>query len=168
MLSLAFIIAAASVSEQMAPARQGLLQCQMPDDLFKTCASLSKVVPLDAATYRIETDMLVDPNGPVVATVKSKVFVEGDEICDRMDPADLAAATVTAAGKSVSAASAARYRAVMRRSFASLERKKVCTRIVADEQGVTKVQGRIAGKRMPQLDYDMRWVKPGDGWTVAR
>jgi hypothetical protein len=168
MLSLAFILAAASVTEQMAPARQGMLQCQMPDALFKTCASLSKVVQLEPSTYLIETNMLVDPRGPVVAKMKSKVFVEGEEICDKMDPKDISTAVITSDGKSVSAASAARYIAAMHRSFSAFHGKSVCTRIVADEQGVMKVQGRVAGKRMPQLDYDMSWVKPGDGWTVAR
>lgn len=168
MISFAFALAAASVAEQMAPARQGMLQCQMPDALFKTCASLSKVVEAGPATYRIETRMLLDPNGPVVATMNSTVHVQGPEICERMKLADLSAAKLTSAGKPLPAANAARYINVMRQGFASLEGKQVCTEIVADEQGATKVLARIAGKRVPALDYDMIWVEPKDGWTVAR
>ena len=168
MISLALALAAAPVAEQMAPAKRGMLQCQMPDTLFKTCASLSKVVEAGPSTYRIETRMLIDPSGPVVATMHSTVTVQGSEICERMKLADLSAATLTSAGKPVPPASAARYLNVMRHGFAALEGKQVCTEIVSDDQGTTKVLGRIAGKRMPALDYDMIWVAPGDGWTVAR
>ena len=168
MISIAFALAAAPVAEQMAPAKRGMLQCQMPDALFKTCASLSKVVEAGPSTYRIQTRMLLDPNGPVVATMNTTVTVQGTEICERMKLADLSAATLTSAGKPIPAASAARYLSVMRRGFAALDGKQVCTEIVADDQGTTKVLGRISGKRMPALDYDMIWVAAGDGWTVAR
>jgi len=168
MISLALALAAVPVAEQMAPARRGMLQCQMPDALFKTCASLSKVVEAGPSAYRIETRMLVNPNGPVVATIHATVTVQGPEICERMQLADLSGATLTSAGKPMPAASAARYVSVMRRSFAALEGRQVCTQIVVDEQGTTKVLARIAGKRVPALDYDMIWVDPEDGWTVAR
>jgi hypothetical protein len=167
MISFALALAAASVAEQMAPARQGMLQCQLPDTLFKTCASLSKVVQSGPATYRIETKMLVDPNGPVVVTINSAVHVSGHEICDKNDPADLSAATWTSAGKPLASAGAARYLALIRRSLAAVQGKEVCTRIESEESGV-KVLGRIGGKRVPALDYDMMWVDPKDGWTVAR
>jgi hypothetical protein len=168
MISLAFALAAASVADQMAPARKGMLQCQMPDALFKTCASLSKVVEAGPSTYRIETRMLVDPTGPVVATIHSTVTVQGPEICERMELKDLADATFASAGKPIPAATAARYISVMRRAFAAVEGKQVCTQIAADDQGTTKVLARIGGKRVPALDYDMIWVDPADGWVVAR
>ena len=168
MISLALALAAAPVAEQMAPAKRGLLQCQMPDALFKTCASLSKVVEAGPSAYRIETRMLLDPSGPVVATMNSTVTVQGTEICERMKLSDLSTARLTSAGKPIPPASAARYLSVMRRGFAALEGQQVCTEIVTEDQGTTKVLGRIAGKRMPALDYDMIWVAPGDGWTVAR
>jgi len=168
MIGLALILAASSVAEQMAPAQQGKLQCQMPDMLFKTCASLTKVMPSGPGSYRLETSLLVNPVGPVVATIDSTVTVEGNEICDRNDPADISAAKVTVDGKAVAAVVAARHIATVRRSLASFSRKLVCTEIVAGDEGRMKVQGRVEGKRVPALDYDMIWVEPKDGWTVAR
>ena len=168
MISLAFALAAASVADQMAPAQKGMLQCQMPDMLFKTCASLTKVVASGPESYRLETSLLVNPAGPVVATVTSTVTMQGSEICDRNEPADIAAATVTVGGKAVPATTAARHIATLRRGLASVSGKLVCTEIVAGGEGHTKVQGRIEGKRVPALDYDMIWVGPADGWTVAR
>ena len=168
MLSLAFILATSSVTEQMAPARKGMLQCQMPDMLFKTCASLTKVVEGGPAAYRLETSLLVNPQGPVVATIHSNVSVQGEEICDTNDPADVAAATVTVDGKTPPPAVAARHIASLKKSLATFSRKLVCTRIVAGEENRMKVEGRVSGVRMPALDYDMIWVGPADGWTVAR
>jgi hypothetical protein len=152
----------------MAPAQQGKLQCQMPDMLFKTCASLTKVEASGPDAYRLETSLLINPQGPVVATIHTTVSVQGPEICDDNDPADVAAATVTVAGKPLAAAAAASHIAKLKRAFASFSRKRVCTQIVDGEGGTVKVQGRVAGKRVPALDYDMVWVGPNDGWTVAR
>lgn len=168
MISLAIALAAASVAEQMAPAQKGMLQCQMPDMLFKTCASLTKVVVSGPEAYRVETSLLVNPVGPVVATVTSNLTVQGNAICDKNDPADIDAASVAIGGKPAPAAAAARHIATLRRTLATFSRKTVCTEIVAGEGGNLKVQGRVDGTRIPALDYDMIWVKPGEGWTVAR
>jgi len=168
MISFAIALAAASVAEQMAPAQKGMLQCQMPDMLFKTCASLTKVVASGPEAYRIETSLLVNPVGPVVATVASSLTVQGNEICDKNDPADIDAATVAIGGKPAPAVAAARHIATLRRNLATFSRKTVCTEVVTGEGGTMKVQGRVNGIRIPALDYDMVWVNPADGWTVAR
>jgi len=168
MITLAFLFAAASVADQMAPAQQGKLQCQMPDMLFKTCASLTKVVPSGPGAYRLETSLLVSPRGPVVATINSTLSVQGTEICDKNDPADIAGAKVTVDGKPAAAGASARHIATLQRSLATFSRKLVCTQIVEGSEGRMTVQGRVSGKRMPALDYDMIWVGPADGWTVAR
>ena len=168
MISLAFLLAASTVADQMAPARQGMLQCQMPDMLFKTCASLTKVATAGADSYGLETSLLVNPQGPVVAVIHSTVRVEGEEICDKNDPADVAAATIMLDGKPLPAAGAAPHIAKLKRTLATFSNKLVCTRIVDGEGGTLKVQGRVQGVRIPALDYDMIWVDPKDGWTVAR
>jgi hypothetical protein len=168
MISFAIALAAAAVAEQMAPAQKGMLQCQMPDMLFKTCASLTKVVASGPEAYRLETSLLVNPTGPVVATVTSNVAVQGNAICDKNDPADIDAAAVMIGGKPAPAAEAARHIATLKRTLATFARKTVCTEVVAGEGGTLKVQGRVNGTRIPLLDYDMIWVNPADGWTVAR
>jgi len=168
MISFAVLLAAASVAEQMAPAQKGMLQCQMPDMLFKTCASLTKVVVSGPEAYRLETSLLVNPVGPVVATVSSNLTVQGNAICDKNDPADIDAATVAIGGKPAPAAAAARHIATLKRTLATFSRKTVCTEVTIGEAGTLKVQGSVNGTRIPALDYDMIWVAPADGWTVAR
>jgi len=166
MFSILLALAGASVAEQMAPARQGMLQCQMPDLVFKTCLSLSKVSQAGPSAYRFETRMLIDPNGPVVATIYTMVAVRGPEVCDTVEPSDLDTATVTMAGKPLPPASAAQHLATFRRLFETLQ-GEICTQIVPGEQGMEKVLSQINGKRVPAVDYDMKWVDPEDGWIIA-
>ena len=93
--------------------------------------------------------------------------VQGQEVCARLAISDLTKAKITLGGKELPAASAARYLAVLRRQYAVIQGKLICTEVVPDEQGMEKVQGRIDGKRVPALDYAMIWVRPDDGWVVG-
>lgn len=165
MLSIALALAAASVAEQMAPAKQGLLQCQLPDVLFKTCFSLSTVHEVGPSTYMFEIELAMDAQ--VTARMKNQAFVRGSNVCDVINVDDARGATFTSGGRPVSAAKAAAYRSKLRGSFAVFSGKTVCTHIVPGEQGVEMVAAIIDGKRLPAADYPMKWVAPKDGWKVA-
>jgi hypothetical protein len=167
MISLLIAFSGASVAEQMAPAQRGELQCQMPDVLFKTCFSLSKVVRTGPTTYRFETRMLISKNDPVVMAIDQIATVQGQEVCARLTLSDLSKAKITLGGKELPAANSARYFSLLRRQYAAVQGKLICTEIVANEQGMEKVQGRIDGKRVSALDYAMIWVRPDDGWVVG-
>lgn len=114
-----------------------------------------------------ETQMLVDAQSSVTASMNNRVFVRGDEICEVMNPDDAADATIAIAGRPLPAVQAAKYRAKLRRNFAAFVGHTICTRIVANEQGLETVIGTIDGKRFPAADYPMKWVAPGEGWKVA-
>lgn len=167
MISLALALAAASVAEQMAPAKQGLLQCQLPNDIMKTCFSLSKVVSAGPSSYVMDSEMLVDPENSVTASLRSTVSVRGSEICDVVRPAEAAAAKFAAEGRPLPAADAAKYRAKLKLMLNALAGRTICTRIVANDEGWLTVEGKIDGKRVPEVDYDLMWVKREDGWKVA-
>lgn len=167
MIALSFLLVAASVAEQMAPAKQGMLQCQMPNLESKTCFSLTTVRQTGPSTYSLKTDMLVDAAGPVIASIRSIVSVRGSEICQVMNPNELAGAEFTFDGRPLAGAEAADYGARLRGDFAGLAGHRVCTQIVPGEQGVVTVIGTLDGKRIPVGDYEMKWVTPGDGWKVA-
>jgi hypothetical protein len=160
-------MAAASVADQMAPARQGMMQCQMPDVLFKTCFSLSRIRQASPSTYIFETEMLVDETGPVTASMNSKVFVRGSELCEVMNPNEILEATITSQGHTLHAAQATKYRAKVRRTLAGFAGRTICTTIVAGDGEMQKVIGTVDGKRIPAADYAMKWVAPDDGWKVA-
>jgi len=167
MISFAFALAAASVAEQLAPAKNGMLQCQMPNLESKTCFSLSKVRQSGPSTYAFDTEVLVDAAGPVTASMHSTVFVRGSEICEKMTGRDTAGATFASEGHPLSAAEAADYRTRLRGDFAGLVGHTVCTRNVPGDGGFETVVGTIDGRRVPEADYAMKWVALGEGWKVA-
>ena len=74
---------------------------------------------------------------------------------------------VKVAGTPASPAQAARIRATLKRKYAPISGKLVCSAIVHGEQQMETVETSIDGKRTPALDYAMKWVSPKDGWTVA-
>jgi hypothetical protein len=151
----------------MAPAKQGMLQCQMPDVLFKTCFSLSKVYQTGPSTWTIETQMVVDQQSPAIASLKDTVFVRGTEVCKAANAIDVAKFTFSLEGRPIPSAEAAKYRSKLRQFYAAFGGKMICTQVVPSEQGMEMVEATIDGKRFPLGDYAMKWVSPKDGWTVA-
>ena len=167
MLGLALVMAAASVADQMAPAKQGMVQCHMPDVLFKTCTALSKVWQVGPDSYRFESEIAIDPDGPVVVTERNTVRVQGTQSCETVRLTEIDGWPVRIAGTPASPAQAARIRATLKRKYAPIGGKLVCSTIVPGEQQMETVETSIGGKRTPALDYAMKWVSPKDGWTVA-
>jgi len=167
MLSIALVLTAANVTEQMAPAKQGMLQCQMPDVLFKTCFSLSKVYQNGPSTWVFDTQMVVDLQSSVIASIKDTVFVRGTEVCKAASAIDVSKFTFSLEGRSLPSAEAAKYREKLRRFYAAFGGKMICTEVVPNEQGMDMVHTTVDGKRFPAGDYAMKWVSPKDGWTVA-
>ena len=167
MFSILLGFSAASVAQQMAPARQGMQQCQSPNVETKTCFSLTRVSQATPSTYRFDTEMLFDEVGPVIASERSLVTVRGSEVCQVMKADEGAGASFTSNGQPLSASDAAVYRARLRSNFAGLAGRRVCTRIVAEEDGSLTVAATLDGRRIPAGDYPMLWVKPEDGWKVG-
>lgn len=168
MLSVILSLAAAPVAQQMEPARQGKLQCQNPDALFKTCESLSRVVQVGPTSWRFDTEMLVDPEGPVIMTERSVTTVEGNTVCDVIRLPDIDHWGVRIGDRSATASETARFRNLFKSRLAKLAGMKVCTEILDAEEGIHKVVGTIGGVHFPAADYSMKWVDPGEGWTVGQ
>jgi len=167
MLGIAFVMAAASVAEQMAPAKQGMLQCQMPDVFFKTCFSLSKVYQTGPSTWVFDTQIVVDPQSPVIASIKETASVRGSEICKAANAIDVSKFTFSLEGRPIPAGESAKYRAKLRKYYEAFAKKMICTQVVPSEQDMEMVQVTVNGKRFPAGDYAMKWVSLKDGWKVA-
>jgi hypothetical protein len=144
-----------------------MVQCQMPDTLFKTCLSLSKVRQVGQGSYLFETEILVDPDQAVVASFRNSATVSDNSVCDVMRLTEIEHWTFTVGGSHASPAQAVKYRASMKRDYARFSGQTICTRIMPSEGGMEMVLATIGGKRFPAADYSMKWVGPKDGWRVA-
>jgi hypothetical protein len=166
MLSLPLVLAA-SISQQMAPASQGKLQCLSPIESMKTCDSLSKITQVAPGQYRYEAQILLDADGPVIATERGTLSVQGAKVCEKVRLSNLDTMTFRVAGAPASAAETSRYRTEFKRKFAIIAGQMICNTIAPEDDGVHEVETFIAGRRVHGLDYSMKWVGPGDGWKVA-
>ena len=161
------LLLAASISQQMAPASQGKLQCLSPIESMKTCDSLSRITQVAPGHYRYEAQILLDADRPVVATERGTLTVQGAKICEKVRLSNLDSMTFRVAGAPASAAETNRYRSDFKRKFAVIAGQTICNTIAPEEDGSHEVETFVAGRRIPGLDYSMKWVSPNDGWKVA-
>lgn len=167
MFEFALLLAAASVSEQMAPARDGLEQCQMPDAVSKVCYSLSKIVQDGPSAYTFKTETVIDPAMSIIGKLDERTFVDGTQLCEVMKADGGDTMAFSHEGRPLAPADAARYRAPLHQSYAALAGHKMCTEVVPNDESTVRVIATVDGKRVPTLDYLMKWVSRADGWRVA-
>lgn len=166
-LLFALATAAAPVSEPLEPAKLGQAQCQQPDVLFRTCASLAYYVQNGPSSYMIRTVMLIDPAGPVVLETRAPVQLKGKAVCGFVRWDDLNNGIVTVAGRELTRNQAVPVLARFFKRFSAVRDKEICTQYEPTAQGMLKAKPAIAGTRRPELDYPILWVKPSDGYAVA-
>ena len=166
MFSIALLFAASSVAEQMAPAKQGMLQCQSPIPSTKTCDSLSKVTQVAPGSYRFESEIMLDADGPVLASERNTTTVQGDKVCEPIRLADINKWTFTVAGRPATAAQASGFRVLLKERLGPINGVTLCTSIVPDGD-MHLVQAFVGSRRLEAGDYSMKWVGPNDGWKVA-
>ena len=166
MLSIALVIAA-SVAQQMAPASQGKLQCLSPIESSKTCDSLSKISQVAPGRYRYEAELLYDADGPVLVTERGVVTIQGAKICETIRLPQIDTYTFKVGGVPATTAQTARYRAHFKKTFAPLAGQSLCSTITPEEDGLHAIESYVGGRRVPGLDYSMKWVSPNDGWKVG-
>lgn len=167
MFSIALLFAASSVAEQMAPAKQGLLQCQSPIPSTKTCDSMTKVTQIAPGSYRLDNRILIDADGPVVLIEHATASVVGTKLCETVRLSEIDRFGVEIGGRSATPAERARYRSDIKQKLSLIAGRTVCSSIVPDGDGMHLVEASISGQRIPAADYSMKWVGPNDGWKVA-
>lgn len=166
MLSIALVFTA-SVAEQLAPARQGKLQCLSPIASTKTCDSLSKITQVAPGRYAYEAEILLDADGPVIVVERGTITVQGSKSCETVRLAELSRLKFKVAGVPASATETARYRTQFKQKFAPLAGQVICSSIGPEEEGAHEVETYLDGRHVVGMDYSMMWVNPNEGWKVA-
>ena len=166
MLSIALVFAASAV-EQLAPAKQGKIQCLAPIASTKTCDSLTKITEVAPGSYRYDAESLIDADGPVIAIERGMISVQGNRFCETVRLSDATRLNFKVDGVPASAAQAAQYRALYRQKIAPIAGQSFCSDIGPEEGGFHEVQAYLGARAVPGLNYAMKWVGPNDGWKVA-
>lgn len=168
MILLAFWLAAsaAPLSDPLAPAFAGQVQCYQPDAARKTCASIGAYERDADGTIQNTATVLLRPQPRILMRSRAPVVVKDGAICGVITERDLEAAAFSIDGEAADVANAEALRRAVRPGYAPLLNREICTAYVPKGEEMTG-QVSIDGKREPALDQRVRWVAPAEGFTVA-
>jgi hypothetical protein len=169
MLLLALLATAAPAQDApvdpLAPAREGKIQCTVPNVEKKTCAAITTYTPT-ASGYLNETEMLVSPAPLITARISAPLTIEGDAACGITKAEDFAAAQVMQDGKTWSAEQAKPILDQMMAVLAPYFGKKSCARIKT-VNGALVQESDMDGVAQPQFTVPMLWISPADGYRIG-
>jgi hypothetical protein len=158
---------AASLPDPIAPAANGQLQCYSPDTARKTCNSLASYKPGANGTIDNIAVVLISSNPVITMEASSPVEIKDSKICGKIRKQDIGAAKFKVGGQSLDATQAAPLRQQMRRSYANIFDREICTAYL-DKGGILLSKATLDGVPMPaSTDQQVLWVSPRDGYGVG-
>ena len=154
------------VSNPLAPAMAGQLECTRPDDQKKTCRSIASYRLVEGSTYSNTATILISPDGPVIFEVTSPVTLKGEAVCGVMKPEDVSSGKLRVAGTLLDDAQAAPALARMVTGLSGLMNKEICVTYQASAGGLIE-KATIDGVYQVNQDQVVEWVSPDAGYVVA-
>jgi len=153
----------AALSDPLAPARAGKLECHSPDAARKRCAVLIGYRFGDDGVIANRTEALLSVEPWINMKLNASVAVQDGEVCGPFEGADKAEVLMN--GQPADAAVTAEVRKTMQTFFDTFKGKQRCTAYERDGAGY-KTTVTAKGAVHPMESQPMIWVEPGDGWTV--
>ena len=163
------IVCAAPASAQtdvLAPAREGQLQCYVPNAPAKTCQSLAGYSFDAQGGIMSQGDVMVMPQPLIVMRVSTPVALRNGAVCGPISPEDLQRATFTIDGVAANETETQNIRAALAQQLAGLLNVDVCTTFTP-ESGGFRADATFNGAPRPEMTQRVIWVRPDDGWRVA-
>jgi hypothetical protein len=162
------IAAAASVTNPLAPAQKGQLQCYFPDLAAKTCQGLAAYKQTGPSTFSSHSVLLIDAAGPTTLETTTTVHARDNAECSIVRSSEALASKVMVDGRQLSAPEAKPILARIASNVAPLNGREFCVRYEPAEDGTLMGQVTIGGVRRPDLDQQILWVNSSDGYAIAR
>ncbi len=167
-LVLLAALAGQSAPAPLAPAREGKLQCYVPDAAKKTCQAIAGYEPQPDGSYRNTAKVLIAPERSISMETVSTVQVKGAAICGVMARADLLAGRVLAGNTPLPKAQADPIleRIATALAAAGTLDKETCTTYTPDGTQL-KAEVTVDGVARPDFTQPVIWVSPSDGFTLG-
>lgn len=170
-LTAALILAAAqsvaAVTDPLAPARSGQLQCFAPDPSRKMCRGLAGYAWGPAGAIQVRGEILMAPSELlIVMRTSTSVQVRSGAVCGSVRARDIEAATFTVAGRPVPQQMVQLASPQVLSMLSSHINKEVCATLVPDGSSFT-TQLAVDGVDQPQVSETFIWVRPNDGYRVG-
>ncbi|MDF7774459.1 hypothetical protein P1X14_04305 [Sphingomonas sp. AOB5] len=154
-----------SAPDPLAPAREGKLQCTMPNVAKKKCLAMTRYTPTPTG-HRNTTTVIISAAPLVTMEMSSEGTTEGEAVCGVLRHEDILAATVRIDGQPMSPADAA---PLIDRMIDGLQEnfgRKICTCFRA-EGDLMVSEAEIDGTPRADMKLSFLWVRPEDGYTVG-
>jgi hypothetical protein len=155
----------AAIANPLAPGLAGQLECSKPNEQKKTCRSLASYQRVGTG-YSNSAIILISPNGPVTMEITAPVTMKGNAYCGIMRAEQLNAARIRVAGQVLGEEQAAPIHAAILAAFAPMMGKEICDTHQVTPTGLIE-KATIDGVYEPKADVPIKWVAPGDGYSVA-
>lgn len=148
-----------------APVRAGKIRCGLPDPDHKTCITMARYVPRPDGGYDVVLDGL-SPESGIAIHYRVPLVLRDDRLCVTLTNADLDKASFSKAGTPLKGEVLEAVRDRQREGMTPLLGHEVCARDTADD-GEFLAEGYVDGERIPQLDKNVRWVDPAEGYELG-
>ena len=156
---------AANSANPLELAEKGLLQCWHPNRVNRTCQAIISYRKTGLRTYDHTSVVLVSSYGPLTVETQAPVFVRDDAVCDTIRTEEIEAGTLREGGHILAPAEAAGILRQIAERVAPFEGQKTCTRYErSGDDFIAKVW--VSGKYKSELDMDVKWITPADGYSV--
>ena len=167
MLLMTIAASADAVPDPVAPAKSGMLQCYSPDDTAKTCRSLAGYVAQADGSFVNDATVLIVPEPPLTLQTSSVVRVKGNAVCGPITERQLKAGKLLLHGQELPPGRANSIRTQIGGAMASFIGKEICTTYMPGAGGLLIANATVDGVARPDLQQNVRWVRPEDGYRVA-
>jgi hypothetical protein len=155
---------AAADADPLEPGRAGKAQCFTPDAKAKTCRQI--VTFTFGRGGAIETHASTAMNENIVMHHGGRVTLKGGAVCRRIGAEDMDHAAFTLGGKPASAADTKALRAEVKKEYAGIIGKELCTRY--QQQGaVFAASLTMDGVDQTDVSDTVVWVNPKDGYRLV-
>ena len=160
-------VAAGQTTDPLAPAREGKLQCIVPNTEKKTCMGLATYTMRADGSYDSVTTTALAPTPLITMETRISGKIENGQVCNTIRTADLTGSDFKMDGAPMDPAMAEGIKAQIVAAVGAMDGKKACSTESAD--GDVRVAAiTVDGVRHPELDQRFIWVGPADGYKVGQ
>jgi hypothetical protein len=156
-----------TATDPLAPARQGKIQCVVPNTEKKTCVGTTSYVFAADGSYKTTTRLLLNPEPAIIMEVANSGAVKDGKACEVIKLSDFEAAPITVAGQPADDGTAGAIRGQLGAMLGQYDGKTNCATSKPVEGGMLLNEVAIDGTAHPELSQKFIWVDPKDGYTLG-
>lgn len=158
-------LAAAPVTDPLAPSREGYIGCIEPDVAHRTCLAI-KHYRWKGARVTVEGDMLTNDARRTVVRTTSEVAYVGAAVCSWMPDPEAGVLSITVEGRSLKGEEFQQRRREFIAPLLSTADEKYCVTFEPTASEAFIMQPSLDGAPLPDRGLTLLWIRPDDGWRL--